>query len=165
MDEKFLKKLRVDPEQLARLTPAEYAEVQQELLALERLHRENPLLGYEPHDKQVVFHSPPFPRSRLFLGGNRSGKTTASMVDTILQACDRDVVPQHLQQYKRWEPPFYARVVIPRPYPKPRGRNASEVPGVVPAWATQGKEHGSGLGQGAAYASLRQWFVGAVHVQ
>ena len=113
MDEKCLKKLRVDPEQLARLTPAEYAEVQQELLALERLHRENPLLGYEPHDKQVVFHSPPFPRSRLFLGGNRSGKTTASMVDTILQACDRDVVPQHLQQYKRWEPPFYARVVIP----------------------------------------------------
>lgn len=40
------------------------------------------IYGYDPHQKQLEFHSSPA-RGRLFLGGNRSGKTTAGVVDDI----------------------------------------------------------------------------------
>src|SRR6185312_1225814 len=65
------------------------------------------------HEKQQEFHAPPFPPLRAFFGGNRSGKTTAAMCDTIIQAVDRDVVPDHLLAYKRWEPPFKCRIMTP----------------------------------------------------
>jgi phage terminase large subunit-like protein len=71
------------------------------------------LLGYTPHIKQVEFHKQPHPPTRAFFGGNRSGKTTATMVDSMIQGVDREVVPRHLLAYKHWEPPFYCRVVTP----------------------------------------------------
>lgn len=40
------------------------------------------LLAYEPHDKQATFHSDDSDL-RLFLGGNRSGKTHAGVVEDI----------------------------------------------------------------------------------
>ncbi|MDE2102259.1 MAG: terminase family protein [Patescibacteria group bacterium] len=105
--------LRVDAGQLASLEPGERERVARELAVVEVAFRENPLLGYRPHGKQVVFHGGPWPAARLFLGGNRSGKTTATMVDTTIQAVDRDVVPEHLVGFKRWEPPCFCRVVTP----------------------------------------------------
>jgi len=40
------------------------------------------VLGYVPHDKQLPFHKSPKKR-RLYLGGNRSGKTTGGVVEDI----------------------------------------------------------------------------------
>lgn len=38
--------------------------------------------GYQPHDKQVLFHSATG-RHRLYIGGNRSGKTTGGIAEDI----------------------------------------------------------------------------------
>lgn len=38
--------------------------------------------GYRPHDKQIRFHSTPS-RGRLYIGGNRSGKTVGGIVEDI----------------------------------------------------------------------------------
>lgn len=38
--------------------------------------------GYKPHSKQIEFHSAPTGQ-RLFLGGNRSGKTVAGAVESV----------------------------------------------------------------------------------
>jgi hypothetical protein len=109
--------LRVDPAALEGLSEVERAAVASQLRELDEAYKRNPLLGYNSpfsekrHPKQIEFHSPPWPKTRLFLGGNRSGKTTATFVDTIIQAVDREVVPEHLQPFKRWEPPFYCRIV------------------------------------------------------
>ncbi|SRR6266498_506676 len=40
------------------------------------------IYGYKPHDKQVAFHAADG-RNRLYIGGNRSGKTTAGIADDI----------------------------------------------------------------------------------
>lgn len=47
----------------------------------------------------------------LFLLGNglvvsNSGKTTASTIDSIVQAIDETAVPEHLKPYKKFRPPF-----------------------------------------------------------
>ena len=107
---------RIDPEALGRLNPEERERVLEELQVLEGAYKANPLLGYHPHGKQVVFHSPDvwgFPPLRAFFGGNRSGKTTAAIVDTIIQLVDRDVLPSHLTAFKRWDAPAKIRIVTP----------------------------------------------------
>ena len=104
--------LRVNREQIERL-PEEQREAARNLLQeYEQALRLNPLIGYVPHPKQREFHSS-HKRMKAFLGGNRSGKTTAGILDDLIQAVDRDVLPDELQPYKRWEPPFYCRVVNP----------------------------------------------------
>jgi len=40
------------------------------------------IFGYKPHDKQVQFHTDPS-RGRLYIGGNRSGKTVGGTVEDI----------------------------------------------------------------------------------
>jgi phage terminase large subunit-like protein len=40
------------------------------------------LFGYKPHPKQVIFHSSTA-RTRLYIGGNRSGKTTGGVIEDI----------------------------------------------------------------------------------
>src|ERR1035437_2489544 len=108
-----LSRLGIDLDALAALSEHDRELAEQELLEIERAFRANPLLGYEPHAKQIEFHSPPYPPLREFFGGNRSGKTTATVVDSIIQAIDRDLVPDHLKRFKRWEPPFHCRFVTP----------------------------------------------------
>jgi phage terminase large subunit-like protein len=112
---------KVDLDALAALTGRERELAEEELLALDRKVKENPLLSYEPHPKQILFHRPDrvvgdmsyWPAMRAFFGGNRSGKTTAVVVDSIIQAIPTETVPAHLRRFKRWEPPFYCRVVTP----------------------------------------------------
>lgn len=43
---------------------------------------------------------------RIAPGGNRAGKTTTGDLSVIIDCIDRDAVPPHLLQYKRWEPPI-----------------------------------------------------------
>ena len=40
------------------------------------------IFGYEPHDKQINFHSSP-KKGRQYVGGNRSGKTTGGIAEDI----------------------------------------------------------------------------------
>lgn len=73
---------------------------------------QDPLSFWIPHDKQVVFLRSQCP-IKAFLGGNRSGKTTCGIADDVIQALDRDMIPEHLQSFKKWEPPFYCRILAP----------------------------------------------------
>jgi phage terminase large subunit-like protein len=40
------------------------------------------MLAYEPHEKQLIFHKSEV-TAKLFLGGNRSGKTVAGVIETL----------------------------------------------------------------------------------
>lgn len=104
--------LRIDRSAIERLPPAEREEARALLEQWEAEVKLNPLIGYEPHPKQRAFHASHC-SLKAFLGGNRSGKTTAGILDDLIQAVDRDVIPEHLLPYKRWEPPFYCRIVVP----------------------------------------------------
>lgn len=103
---------KVNREQLARLSGEELRRATELLEQFEVLLRGNPLIGYQPHPKQRVFHES---RESLkaFFGGNRSGKTTAGILDDVIQAVDRDVLPEHLAGFKKWDPPFYCRIIAP----------------------------------------------------
>lgn len=79
--------------------------------AVESLDR-NPLQKYHPHGKQLPFHASRR-KTRVYLGGTRAGKSTAGVCDDLIQLCDREVIPAHLQDFKIWEPPFKCRVVTP----------------------------------------------------
>lgn len=103
----------VDLAKLDGLPPAERDAALAELLELETALKANPLLGYEPHAKQVSFQEGPWPALRAFFGGNRSGKTTAVVIDSIIQAIDRSSVPEHLLPYRRWDEQFFCRFVTP----------------------------------------------------
>jgi hypothetical protein len=105
--------LQISPEALGELSDEERVGVAAELALVDEAFRENPLLGYRPHRKQRTFHRGPWPRTRLFVGGNRSGKTTATVLDTILQCVDSGVVPKHLAAYKRFQAPVFVRFVGP----------------------------------------------------
>lgn len=102
----------LDADKIAALPAEERRAVERLLVELEEVRIADPLQFYKPHAKQVPFHES---RDSLkaFLGGNRSGKTTAGIVDDLIQTVDRDSLPEHLRQYKKWEPPFYCRIVAP----------------------------------------------------
>jgi phage terminase large subunit-like protein len=104
--------LTIDRKAIESLPPEEQAETQQLLDAYEEQLRNNPLIGYRPHPKQVSFHDSQEPL-KAFLGGNRSGKTTAGILDDLIQAVDADSLPDHLKAYKKWQPPFYCRIIVP----------------------------------------------------
>jgi phage terminase large subunit-like protein len=101
-----------DPAKLAELPDDERRELEAALAELQQVTSRNPLVSYRPHPKQHEFHSSR-DSTKVFLGGNQSGKTTAGLVDDLIQAVDADCLPELLQQYKRWEPPFFCRIVAP----------------------------------------------------
>ena len=104
--------LKINRRALERLPPKERKETLALLEAFETELARNPLHGYQPHPKQVAFHRASDP-VKCFLGGNRSGKTTAGILDDLIQAIDEEFCPPHLRAFKRFEPPFYARIVTP----------------------------------------------------
>lgn len=80
---------------------------------------ENPLFRYVPHPRQKIFHEIRV-KTKAFVGGNRSGKSTATAVDCLIQAIDLDVVPDHLKPYRIWPKgtKFKCRFITPD-YGKP----------------------------------------------
>lgn len=104
--------LKIDPQSLEGLSEDKQRQAEGLLQAYEELVRQNPLLRYEPHAKQVRFHQSRQPL-KAFLGGNRSGKTTAGVLDDLIQAVDVGCLPEHLHSYKKWLPPFYCRIIVP----------------------------------------------------
>src|SRR5215469_6962672 len=103
---------RIHREQLEKLPPKERAQALAQLEELEKQVASNPLIAYRPHPKQDTFHRSQLP-VKCFLGGNRSGKTTAGVPDDIIQCVDDDILPEHLRSYKKWDPPFRMRLVTP----------------------------------------------------
>ena len=103
---------KIDPSVLESLDSETRGLVEAELRLLEDVRARNPLEAYVPHVKQVVFHESG-EDLKVFLGGNRSGKTTAGIVDNLIQALSVEDVPKHLRGFKRWGPPFYCRVITP----------------------------------------------------
>ncbi len=106
-------RVKIHPDEIAKLGEVEKAQV---LELLERFRRQaewNPLEIYEPHPKQAKCHSEVGVESRAFFGGNRAGKTTMGVVDSLIQAAPMDLVPAELLPYKRFECPFYCRVISP----------------------------------------------------
>lgn len=77
-----------------------------------KLREQNPLLAYVPHVKQKAFHERPR-KIKVFLGGERAGKTVSGVLDDLIQGVDRSALPPHLLPYKIWEPPFTCRIVTP----------------------------------------------------
>lgn len=104
--------LRIDRGAIEALPEGQREQARGLLEEWEQAVRLNPLLGYEPHPRQVEFHSSREPL-KAFLGGNRSGKTTAGICDDLIQAVPRDSLPDHLLSFKKWDPPFHCRIVAP----------------------------------------------------
>jgi len=103
---------RINADVLDGLSVEDRSLVEAELRLLEDVRAANPLEAYVPHAKQGVFHKSSADL-KVFLGGNRSGKTTAGIVDDLVQALSVGDVPEHLRGFKKWEPPFFCRVVTP----------------------------------------------------
>lgn len=101
---------RLNHDALNALT-AEERELLAPLLAEYEAHLvANPLLQYKPHPKQVIFHSSRKP-IKGFFGGNRSGKTTAGIIDNLIQSVDEEILPPHLRPFKKWRGKFFCRIV------------------------------------------------------
>ncbi len=87
-------------------------EVVQLLAAANASLGENPLFRYIPHERQRFFHETRV-KTKVFTGGNRSGKSTATVVDCLLNTIDREMVPPDLLPYRIWDDKFYCRFVTP----------------------------------------------------
>jgi phage terminase large subunit-like protein len=87
-------------------------QVEQLLGEYQRVVERNPLEAVFPYPKQHEFlESRAFVKG--FIGGNGTGKSLIGTVDDLVQACDERALPEHLRQYKRWEPPVPLRVAGP----------------------------------------------------
>lgn len=106
--------LRIDADALKRLSREDQEEIEKELGRYEAAVERNPLWHWRPHVKQHEFLSwhKEF-GTKLFAGGNQSGKTTCGLADDIIQCVDDAALPPHLRQYKHWQPPFYGRIICP----------------------------------------------------
>jgi phage terminase large subunit-like protein len=100
------------------------------LSGLKKQSNHHNLYAYEPHVKQVPFHNSAA-HTRLYIGGNRSGKTTAGVVEDIFWAIGRHPyrkVPEAptngrvvgvdfphgvekvlIPEFKRWLPPSFLK--------------------------------------------------------
>src|SRR5882672_8321117 len=103
-------------------------EAQQELAELEAIFEANPLEAYnhpeianvfpsyKVHEKQMAFHAikaPPLGIKAL-IAANRSGKTVACVVDDILQLVPKELLPPHLQPFKKFEGPITIWIGAPK---------------------------------------------------
>jgi phage terminase large subunit-like protein len=105
---------KVDEKALSKLSPAEQKELREVLAGVQDALKRNPLNAYVPHPKQTAFHASPA-RTRLYVGGNRAGKSTAGAADDLIQALPVEFVPDHLMQFKKFgfDEPFKGRVITP----------------------------------------------------
>lgn len=105
---------RLDVGALRGLPSGERERVEGQLVQWLGAVRRNPLLAFEPFAKQAEFLG--VARSgeidvKLAHAGNQAGKTEVGVADDVIQCVDRSCLPEHLQRFKFWEPPFLCRVV------------------------------------------------------
>lgn len=87
-----------------------------DLEEIQRIVDANPLEMYFPEPKQEEFHASDA-RVRALIAGNRIGKTTALVIDSLIQAIPAERLPEHLRKYKKWglpgDIPFRGRILSP----------------------------------------------------
>lgn len=97
-------------------------EVIAELAELEAIFEANPLERYNNpllpkyHEKQMEFNRiqvPPLGIKGL-IAANRTGKTLGCRADDTIQVVPRELVPAHLAECKKWEPPCHVWVGAPK---------------------------------------------------
>ena len=98
---------------LAGLSEGERREALRELELLAELRERNPLAFVRVYAKQERFLGSRAFR-KAFFGGNGAGKTHVGVIDDLIQLVDGEVLPPHLRRFKRWDPPFFLRVVVPK---------------------------------------------------
>lgn len=87
--------------------------VHEKALVLLELRKQNPLAFFDPYPKQQAYLASRAP-VKAFFGGNGAGKTLIGTADNLIQVVDREVLPSHLLPFKRWEPPVFGRIVVPK---------------------------------------------------
>lgn len=108
--------LKLDRNAIDALSPKKKELIYGAIQELDRKRELDPLSLYLPHQKQHIFHQfvGVFRKPVVcFFGGNQSGKTTCGLADDLIQALDREDLPSHLLDYKRFEPPFLCRIMAP----------------------------------------------------
>lgn len=105
--------MKINEAALAALTPEQRQEAETLLAQLKDAYEANPLLRFKPHGGQAKALGIKTNIGGVF-AGNRFGKTACGLVWDLIQACDEDAVPEHLRQFKRWEPPVYGRIAAPK---------------------------------------------------
>jgi hypothetical protein len=118
-------RLRLDAEALAAMGAVERRQALELMQEWSAIAARNPLQIYEAAgDKHHLFHmhglrpgGKPLRRVRLLSGGNRAGKTTTAVVDSLMQMVPRRLLPDRLGLYKFHDcelmGPFQLRVVVP----------------------------------------------------
>lgn len=106
--------LLLSAEELAERSPEQQAEYLRYAQELAKIRRANPLSFWQAYGRKQHDFLASKDWIKAFFGGNGSGKSAVGTVDDLIQLCDREILPPHLAQYKRWEPPFYLRVVAPK---------------------------------------------------
>lgn len=97
---------------LSNLPEDQKQEILPELISLYELREKNPLMFFEPMEAQRKFLLAK-ENLKAFVGGNQSGKTTIGVIDNLIQCVDEEALPEHLRKFKRWNGPFYCRIVSP----------------------------------------------------
>ena len=110
--------LEINRQKLASLPPRQRKKAEQALEALEQALLANPLVRYNNpefgpvHKKQMLFHE--MVASGLseiaYFAGNQAGKSTAGIVDCIIQSVEPEMVPDHLKAFKKHTGAFRCRV-------------------------------------------------------
>lgn len=104
--------MKLEQAKLKALSGDERHEVDAALRQLAAVVEANSLVRFAPHPKQRDFLGST-DKTKVFFVGNRAGKTTCGLIDVLIQAVDAHVLPERLRPYKRWEPPYYCRIVTP----------------------------------------------------
>jgi phage terminase large subunit-like protein len=99
--------------------------------------------------KQKAFHGFAA-QTKIFYGGNQSGKTWCGLADDIIQAIDREAVPKHLRAYKKFEPPFLCRIMA-ESFPVLENALLQKLQELVPKDQLMGGSWGSSEGSPGAY--------------
>ncbi len=90
---------------MAKTKPFDPADIVEKLQSRVRLQSIKPdINGYQPHRKQEMFHSSTS-KGRLYIGGNRSGKSTGGIVEDIWWATGKH------PYIKTPEPPIEGRII------------------------------------------------------
>jgi phage terminase large subunit-like protein len=106
---------KVTPEEILALGEVKGQAVQALLNEWERTLQINPLYGVYARN----IHQHEFMRAEAYInamfGGNRSGKTSATIIKMIVNLVPLAWVPPHLMQYRMYlnDDPFYARCCVP----------------------------------------------------
>lgn len=104
--------LKINREAYDKLPPAKRDEVDKALAAYAEKVKANPMSGFHPSPKQADLLEAKTPIVAAF-AGNRFGKTASAVIKNLIDALDAEDVPDHLRQYKKWEPPFRCWIIAP----------------------------------------------------